>query len=164
AFNREFHLSLYRLFGSKDWLVITYLERHEEDFWRKLDAITALHPADTKQRLLTLIDWIDSDISRPDYQGCPLTHAAIEYLGEDHPVRSAAIAHKRAIREELVKMAKQMGAVEPALLADQLFQLVEGARMARQLLPGDGSRGALASSSRRLIEASLLPAQVQAAE
>ncbi|HVI90154.1 MAG TPA: TetR/AcrR family transcriptional regulator, partial [Dongiaceae bacterium] len=161
--------SLYRLFGSKDWLAIAYLERHEEDFWKKLDAIAALHPEDMKQRLLTLLDWIDNDISQPDYRGCPLTNAVVEYLGEDHPVRSAAIAHKRAIRQELAKMAQQMGALQPALLADQLFQLVEGARIARQLLPGDGDSGALAFAGRQLIEASLLPAQiavtpVQAAE
>lgn len=156
--------SLYRLFGSKDRLAIAYLERHEEDFWRKLDAIAALHPEDMKQRLLTLLDWIDSEISQPDYRGCPLTHAAIEYLGEDHPVRSAVITHKRAIRQELAKMAQQIGAAQPTLLADQLFQLVEGARITGQLLLGEGSRGALAFSGRRLIEASLLPAQPQAAE
>lgn len=156
--------SLYRLFGSKDQLAIAYLERHEQDFWRKLDAIAALHPEDMQQRLLTLLDWIDSEISQPDYHGCPLTHAAIEYLGGDHPVRNAVIAHKRTIRRELVKMTQQMGAAQPVLLADQLFQLIEGARISGQLLLGEGSRGALAFSGRQLIEASLLPVQPRAAE
>lgn len=79
-------------------------------------------------------------------------------------MRSAAIAHKRAIRQELTKMAQQMGATEPALLADQLFQLVEGARIAAQLMPGESKSGALAFAGQRLIEASLFPTELQAAE
>src|SRR5262249_5252113 len=119
-------LSLYRLFDSKDWLVLAYLDRHGKGFWNKSDAISILHPDNPREQLFPLIDWIANDPPRLTHPGYPIPKPAMEYQGADHPVKTAAVAHKRAVQGRLLQMAGQIGANEPALFADQLLLLIEG--------------------------------------
>jgi AcrR family transcriptional regulator len=147
--------SLYRCFTSKDELAASYLRDYEGEFWARFDAAVAAHPGDPRAQLHAFFDRLAGRATRSGYRGCGLTNAAVEYPDAGHPARKVAEAHKRALRERLAAMAKAMGAAEPAVLADGLLLLLEGAYASGQLFGPDGPARSVAVAADRLIEASL---------
>jgi len=93
--------------------------------------------------------------TKPGYRGCGLTNAAVEYPESAHPARKVAEAHKRALRERLVAMAKRMGASDPRALGDGLLLLIEGTFASGQLFGKAGPARALVDTAERLIDASM---------
>ena len=67
-----------------------------------------------------------------DQRGCALANAAIELPEKDHP----ATLRDRAVQERAARAAgravRAIGVAEPELLADELFLLLEGARVSAQ--------------------------------
>lgn len=147
--------SLYRSFSSKDELAASYLRDYEGEFWARFDAAVAAHPGDPRAQLREFFARLAGRATRPGYRGCGLTNAAVEYPEAGHPARRVAEAHKRALRDRLAAMAKAMGAAEPAVLADGILLLLEGAYASGQLFGPDGPARSVAVAADRLIEASL---------
>src|SRR5712691_7063594 len=50
--------SLYRHFGGKDDLVVAFLQRMDQDFWKTWDKVTEQHPDDARAQLNAQLDWI----------------------------------------------------------------------------------------------------------
>ena len=75
-------------------------------------------------------------------RGCALANAAVELAAPRHPARRVVEAHKRRQRERLVALVREAGYARPERLADELFLLVEGARVSLQSVgrAGPGSR------------------------
>ena len=75
-------------------------------------------------------------------RGCALANAAVELAEPRHPARRVIEAHKRRQRERLVELVRAAGYAKPQQLADELFLLVEGARVCVQSVgrEGPGSR------------------------
>ena len=71
-------------------------------------------------------------VARGDERGCPLANAAVELPEKDHPARRVIEAFKTAQRERLVQLCAAAALAEPDMLADELFLLLEGARVAAQ--------------------------------
>ncbi|WP_019939786.1 TetR/AcrR family transcriptional regulator [Bordetella sp. FB-8] len=145
--------SLYRTFASKDELAAAYLRDYEVDFWRRFDASIAAHPGDPRAQILAYFTGLAERADRPDYRGCGLTNACIEYPEPDHPARLVSVANKREVRERLVDMARSMGARDPEMLGDGLQLLMEGAYASSQLLGADGPVRSLVAAAARLIDA-----------
>ena len=82
---------------------------------------------------------------RPDYRGCGMTNAAVEYPEPGHPARVVGEANKRELRRRLRAMAAGMGAADPDTLGDGLLLLIEGAYISGQLF---GPGGPAARSQR----------------
>lgn len=146
--------SLYRSFASKDELAAAYLQDYDAAFWERFDAGAADHPGDARAQLLAYLDGLARRATKAGYRGCGLTNAAVEYPDPAHPARKVAEAHKRALRERLVAMAKQMGARDPKALGDSLLLLVEGAFASGQLFGKGGPARALVATAVALIDAS----------
>ena len=68
-------------------------------------------------------------VASDDQRGCPLANAAVELPERDHPARRVIEAFKTAQRERLVQLCAAARLEEPELLADELFLMLEGARM-----------------------------------
>ena len=147
--------SLYRSFASKDELAAAYLEDYEAAFWERFDADAAMHPGDPRAQLLAYFTSLAQRATKTGYRGCGLTNAAVEYPEPGHPARKVAEAHKRALRERLVAMARQMGAFDPQTLGDGLLLLFEGAFASGQLFGKGGPARSLAAVAERLIDASV---------
>jgi AcrR family transcriptional regulator len=145
--------SLYRTFASKDELAAAYLRDYEVEFWRRFDATVEAHPDDPRAQILAYFTGLAERADTPDYRGCGLTNACIEYPESDHPARQVSVANKRKVRERLVDMARRMGARDPDMLGDGLQLLMEGAYASSQLLGEGGPTRHLAQAAECLIDA-----------
>jgi hypothetical protein len=80
-----------------------------------------------------------TEMASGDERGCPLANAAVELPEKDHPARRVIEAFKTAQRARLVQLCAAAALAE---LADELFLLLEGARVAAQSMgPQDSVTG-----------------------
>ena len=77
--------SLYRHFGTKDDLVVAFLQRMDEEFWKTWDEVSQQHPDDGRAELKAQLEWIGERVNQPDYRGCPQLNIAAEYPELGHP-------------------------------------------------------------------------------
>jgi AcrR family transcriptional regulator len=144
--------TLYRSFDSKEELVTAYLRDFAAAFWRRFEAATDAHVGDPRAQLRELFRRSAKRTLKPDYRGCALTNAAVEYPQSAHPAHRVAQQTKREVRRRLHSMASALGATEPKLLADGLTMLLEGAYVSRQIFGDDGPGSSLDRLANRLID------------
>lgn len=135
-------MTLYRHFSSKDELVAAYLSElaaQAEALW---ETARREHPGDAEGQLRYLLKRVSAFADEGSGRGCALANAAVEIAEPRHPARRVIEAHKRRQRENLVALVREAGYAKPEPLADELFLLVEGARMCLQSVgrTGPGSR------------------------
>ena len=147
--------SLYRSFPSKDELAASYLRAYELEFWARFDKSVAAHPGDARKQIVAFLSGVGHRAVKPDYRGCGMTNAAVEYPEHNHPARLVGENNKRELRRRLRSMAKEMGATEPDTLGDGLLLLIEGAYISGQLFGPGGPAASVAKNADRLIAASL---------
>jgi AcrR family transcriptional regulator len=125
-------MTLYRHFESKDLLIVEYLR----DLAAEADAawaeLTRAHPGDPLAQLRAWVELIGNALAGPTNRGCALANAAVEIPEKDHPARAVIEQHKTHRREEIAKLCRAAGFVEPEKLADEIFLLLEGARVNMQ--------------------------------
>jgi AcrR family transcriptional regulator len=148
-------MTLYRHFESKDELVAEYLRRlaaEADGLWEEL---ATAYPREPRKQLLAWLKMVSEHSKDPDERGCALANAAVELPEKHHPARCIIERHKQGQRDRLVKLCRAAGAVKPDLLADQLFLLLEGARVSCQSLGPKGPCATVADMGKRLIESHL---------
>jgi len=135
-------MTLYRHFSSKDELVAAYLRQLAEEGEALWDTARAAHPGDPQAQLRFLLKRASQFAAESAGRGCALANAAVELAAPRHPARRVVEAHKRRQRERLVALVREAGYARPERLADELFLLVEGARVSLQSVgrAGPGSR------------------------
>src|SRR5580698_11538425 len=122
--------TLYKLFGSKTNLVHVVLET-EGKLWREW-FISALEAgggnAQTKLTRIfpALKDWFGQE----RFYGCPFINAVAEHDKDQKQLRAIAMRHKKIVLAHIEKLAGEMGAAEPDVLAHQLGLLMDGAIVA----------------------------------
>ncbi len=150
-------MTLYRHFASKDELVAAYLSQLAEEGEALWETARGEHPGDAEAQLRYLLRRVSQFADECSGRGCALANAAVELAGHGHPARRVVEAHKRRQRERLVSLCREAGFAKPQRLADELFLLVEGARVSLQSVgrEGPGSRlyalaeGLVAAAPRR---------------
>lgn len=148
-------MTLYRHFESKDALVAEYLRRlaaAADGLW---DELEAAYPREPRKQLLAWLKTVGEYSKDPNTRGCALANAAVELPEKHHPARCVIERHKQGQRDRLVKLCRAAGAVKPDLLADQLFLLLEGARVSCQSLGPKGPCATVADMGKRLIDSHL---------
>lgn len=144
-------MSVYRNFPSKEDLIVAYLEALAAEGEALWDEVRAQHPDDPDAQLRMLLRRASQLASESNGRGCALANAAVEMAERDHPARRVVEAHKRRTRERLVSLCREAGYARPERLADELFLLVEGARVSVQSV----GRGGPAARLYELAEALL---------
>lgn len=116
--------SLYDTFGSKDRLILAYLQLRREVWAQALKRALAESP---EPRALAFFD-AQSDSAQDHSRGCAFINAAGE-LPADHPGRDFIGTHKRYVRTRLLEVLRSDGLHGPDLesVTDHLFLLHEGA-------------------------------------
>ncbi|HEX7053383.1 MAG TPA: TetR/AcrR family transcriptional regulator [Burkholderiales bacterium] len=135
-------MTLYRHFASKDDLVVDYLRElsaRSDGLWQR---VRSAHPDDPQAQLRALLRQVSRFADELSGRGCPLANAAVELAEPSHPARKVIEAHKRRSRARLVRLCRDAGYARPERLADELFLLIEGARVSLQSVgrEGPGSR------------------------
>ncbi|HEX6893803.1 MAG TPA: TetR/AcrR family transcriptional regulator [Bryobacteraceae bacterium] len=126
-------MTLYKNFGSKEDLIVATLGREDKLFRQWLiGTIEALstRPGD---RINALFLALHERFASEGYYGCAFIRASIEFPDHGHPVHQAALAHREMIRSYFRGLADDVGALQPRVLAEQLYLLFEGAITASQL-------------------------------
>lgn len=118
-------MTLYNNFGSKDDLVVAYLQERHEDWLRRLESHLEQATSPVEEILAVFEAYIES-ASRPGHRGCVFINAAAELSERDHPARELVVENKESVRSLLRDRAAAAGLNEPGPLADQLFLLLEG--------------------------------------
>ncbi|MCZ4277292.1 MULTISPECIES: TetR/AcrR family transcriptional regulator [Nocardiaceae] len=117
--------TLYDRFGSKDGLVMRYLQRRYQ-WWCEfvLDHIATLEPG--TERILGVYDALDIWM-REHHRGCGFVNAFAEFGGTDHPALEVIRAEKAWTRSLFVRLASEAGFGYPETLGTQLSLVHEGA-------------------------------------
>lgn len=134
-------MTLYRHFSSRDELIGAYLQTLAAEGEAVWDQARAAHPADAEAQLRFLLRRVAELAGECQGRGCALANAAVELAERKHPARRIVEAHKRRQRERLVSLVREAGYARPDRLADEIFLLVEGARVSLQSI-GRGGPGA----------------------
>ena len=147
--------SLYRTFPSKDELAASYLRKYDLEFWQRFDEAVDAHPGNPRAQIIAFLTRVGKRTQRPDYRGCGMTNAAVEYPEHGHPARVVSENNKQELRQRLRAMAAAMGAADADTLGDGLLLLIEGAYISGQLFGLGGPAASVARNADLLIEASL---------
>ena len=131
-------MTLYRHFASKDELVAEYLRRSAQKAAARWDELEVMHPGDPLAQLRSWLETMGEHVSSADKRGCPLANAAVELPEKDHPARRVIEGFKGAQRERITKLCAAADLAQPELLADELFLLLEGARVTVQSMGREG--------------------------
>jgi AcrR family transcriptional regulator len=153
--------TLYRLFGSKDGLVGAYVERADRQTRSWVDAAVGAAGEDPRARLLAIFDTLTELLRPPSYRGCACLMALAEYPDKDSPPHEHAVVAKRWVRDRFAALvddlAKTASVVQPAVLADELALVFEGAQAAAQALGADGPARLARPLAENLIDVSIRP-------
>jgi AcrR family transcriptional regulator len=163
--------TLYKLFGSKTNLVHAVLESEGKQ-WREwfIGAIEA-GGGDAEKKLLRIFPALKSWFGEERFYGCPFINAVAEHDKDQKQFRNIAMKHKKVVLAHIEKLAAEMGAAEPEVLAHQLALLIDGAIVAAMVSrnPGVADTAGLAACSlfgpakqKKAKRASAAPAQLVA--
>jgi AcrR family transcriptional regulator len=141
--------TLYKLFGSKTNLVHAVLESEGKQ-WREW-FIGAMESGggDAQAKLMRIFPALKSWFGEERFYGCPFINAVAEHDKDQKQFRAIAMRHKKVVLAHIEKLAAEMGAAEPELLAHQLALLIDGAIVAAMVSrnPGVADTAGLAAGA-----------------
>src|SRR3984957_19077177 len=122
--------TLYKLFGSKTTLVHVVLE-NEGRQWREW-FVSALEcgGGSAEMKLMRIFPALKDWFRQERFYGCPFINAVGEHDKDQKQLRAIAMRHKKVVLGYIEKLAGEMGAAEPHMLAHQLGLLMDGAIVA----------------------------------
>jgi AcrR family transcriptional regulator len=141
--------TLYKLFGSKTNLVHVVLET-EGKLWREwFIAAIETGGGDAQTKLTRIFPALKDWFRQERFYGCPFINAVGEHDKDQKQFRAIAMRHKKVVLAHIEKLASEMGAAEPEVLAHQLALLMDGAIVAAMVSrdPGVADMAGLAADS-----------------
>jgi AcrR family transcriptional regulator len=132
-------MTLYRHFGSKDALVLAFLERREERWTKEwLQSEVERRASDPAQRLLVIFDVFDEWFQRGDFEGCSFINVLLEIDDPRSELHRASADQLARIRAFVARLATEAGVADADGLAHKWHILMTGSIVAA----GEGDRGA----------------------
>jgi len=120
-------MTLYRQFGSKDDLVLAFLDRMNSEWMTWLRARVSSPRTRVKHRPLAVFDALREWFDTPTFRGCPFVSTSAEFRDPAHSVHQAAWRFKQGLRDYLHELLSDGGYAKSAALADQFLLLADGA-------------------------------------
>jgi AcrR family transcriptional regulator len=132
-------MTLYRHFGSKDALVLAFLEDREERWTKEwLRSEVERRATDPAQRLLAIFDVFDEWFQRDDFEGCSFINVLLEIDDRASEVHRASADQLARIRSFVARLAVDAGVGDAERLAHKWHILMKGSIVAA----GEGDRDA----------------------
>jgi AcrR family transcriptional regulator len=124
-------MTLYRHFGSKDALVLAFLERREQrwtkDWLQREVRARAGGPAD---QLLAIFEIFDEWFQRQDFEGCSFINVLLEIGEPGSELHRASADYLARIRAFVAELAGEAGIADPDALAHKWHILMKGSIVA----------------------------------
>src|SRR5712675_1924616 len=141
--------TLYKLFGSKTNLVHAVLESEGKQWREWFIAAIEAGGGDPQTKLARIFPALRKWFGEERFYGCPFINAVAEHDKDQKQFRAIAMRHKKVVLAHIEKLAAEMGAAEPELLAHQLALLIDGAIVAAMVSrnPGVADTAGLAAGS-----------------
>lgn len=124
-------MTLYRHFKSKDELIVAYVSEIAQEGDAVWEGLKAQYSWKPDEFLNAWVDYVEEILNGKAERGCALANAAVE-LPAEHPARAVIEAYKGRKRQRLVELFAAARYMEPERLADEVFLVFEGARIAIQ--------------------------------
>jgi len=134
--------SLYSLFGSKDALVISYLENLDEQYRTAWEERTK-GMTDAEDKILAFFDLAIAEEPGKEFRGSHFQNAANEYprpeTESEHGIVAACREHRRWMHQTMTDLLTAKNGYPSATQANQLLIFLDGglagARFAREVTP-----------------------------
>ncbi|HXJ18665.1 MAG TPA: TetR/AcrR family transcriptional regulator [Polyangia bacterium] len=120
--------SLYSAFGSKEELIVAYLQGRAEERARRITDRIARHDG-PRARILSIFELLGERVAEPGFRGCAFVNASAEGPPGDSKIRRVCRGSREWLRGLFTDLARDLGAPDPALLGRQLTLLYDGAMM-----------------------------------
>jgi AcrR family transcriptional regulator len=146
-------MTLYRHFASKDELVAACLRQVAQQGDERWNRFAAVHPGLPLAQIRAWLSEMADHVADTNHRGCALANAAIELPDKTHPARRVIEEYKVAQRNRLAGLCRSAGLADPEMLADELYLLLEGARVTAQSVGTDGLGARLLRMGEALIAA-----------
>lgn len=144
--------TLYNRFGSKDGLVVAYLQAQNRQWRNRVSARVQEAPPGSAERILAVFDVLPEWLAESG-RGSTFVNAFAELPDPEHPGHQVTVATKHWLRELFSHLATQAGAATPDELARQLFCLHEGAVVSYAITNDPDAVSAARSAAATLVEA-----------
>jgi AcrR family transcriptional regulator len=132
-------MTLYRHFGSKDALVLAFLDDREERWTKEwLQAEVQRRASDPGDRLLAIFDVFDEWFALEDFEGCSFINVLLEVGNPASELHRASADQLARIRAFVAQLAAAAGVADPEALAHKWHILMKGSIVAA----GEGDRDA----------------------
>lgn len=139
--------SLYSLFGSKDNLVIAYIQNLDREAREKWSERTA-DMKDTDEKILSFFDSAIEEAPDRDFRGSHFLNAATEYprpeTESEEGIVQACLEHRRWMRQTMTDLLTKKNGYPSGTQADQLLIFLDGglsgARFVRSTTPIETGR------------------------
>ncbi|MFD8273166.1 TetR/AcrR family transcriptional regulator [Streptomyces flaveolus] len=148
--------TLYAHFRTKDELVLAHLEDLSST-GRTLEGVLAREDIPAKERILALFD--PPPTGTDPVRGCPFIDAAAEFPDPQNAVHSYAREQKLLMVRLVTGLVAELGCREPALLAEQLVTLADGAA-SRAMVLGESNYGRHARTAAETLLENALPTTI----
>jgi AcrR family transcriptional regulator len=146
-------MTLYRHFPSKDELVAECLRQFAREGAQRWARYEEAHPGDPRGQIRAWLAEVAAILADKNHRGCALANAAIELPDETHPARRVVEEFKLGQRNHLAQLCKSSGLKDPELLAEELYMLLEGARVTAQSIGREGLGARLTRMGEAMIAA-----------
>jgi AcrR family transcriptional regulator len=149
-------VTLYRVFSSKDDLIVKVLEDQARLWAQWWDEVVARHPGEPRKQIEALFaafrDEITGDAAG---RGCTMANAAVE-VEEGHPAKRVIREHKLEMARRMRELCSQVGAKNPDQLGNSLMLLLSGAFAARLVYDGREQIAAVCDAAQALLDSATL--------
>lgn len=147
--------SLYGHFGSKDGLVVAWLDERQARWFGYFDAFVTARagPADPEGALDAAFGFLASWFERPDFGGCPFVATYLQLKDARHPAAAVAQAYAARLLAFFHGNLAALRVDRPDEVAGALLELFLGAVVARQMGVSSAPAASAAGAARRLYAA-----------
>jgi AcrR family transcriptional regulator len=118
--------TFYKHFGSKDRLIVMYIEARHLAEVAKLETILEANPKAESALRAIVADTI-AEIASPGFRGDPFLNAATEFSEDRHPVRSVVLRHREWLTGFLAELLQDLGHRMAGDAADDFILARDGA-------------------------------------
>lgn len=149
-------VTLYRLFDSKDDLIVQVLEDHKRRFWDWWESTIAPFEGQPREQLTAIFDSLCEQVCAGGAErGCPVVNTAVEIVDDEHPAKRIIREHNAEIAQRLRELCRTMDVPDPDALGDALTLLMIGAFGSRIVFDNAQQVAAVKSAARALIESAV---------
>lgn len=118
--------TFYKHFGSKDRLILMYIEARHLAEVAKFEALVQLNSM-PEQALRAIVADTVAEIAKPGFRGDAFLNAATEFSEDRHPVRSVVLRHREWLTGFLAELLQDLGHRMPGDAADDIILARDGA-------------------------------------